>query len=77
MDKNKQLRIRDLETIRKELAALGITGKNGQEVITHCQTHHRSGFTYLLAKVLGFENIRAYPGSWSEWGNDADTPVEV
>ena len=74
MDTDRQLRIRDLETIRSELANIGIT--DAKEIITHCQTHHRSGFTYLLGKALGFSNIKAYPGSWSEWGNDASTPVE-
>lgn len=47
-----------------------------KEVITHCQSHHRSGFTYLAARLLGYPRIRAYHGSWSEWGNRTDTPVE-
>jgi len=74
MDSMDGLRIRDLETIRAELADLGLTAD--KEIVTHCQSHHRSGFTYLLGKILGFENIKAYPGSWSEWGNDAETPIE-
>ena len=75
MDQMDALRIRDLELIRGELKALGITGD--KEIVTHCQSHHRSGFTYLLGKILGFNNIKAYPGSWSEWGNDPDTPIEM
>ncbi len=75
MDSERALRIRDLETVREELARLGITGD--KEIVTHCQTHHRSGFTYLLGKALGFERIKAYPGSWSEWGNDPHTPIET
>ena len=74
MDRQHNLRIRPLEEIRAELANLGISAD--KDIVTHCQTHHRSGFTYLLGKALGFERIRAYPGSWSEWGNDADTPIE-
>ncbi|MDG1207545.1 MAG: sulfurtransferase, partial [Pseudomonadales bacterium] len=42
----------------------------------HCQTHHRSGLTYLIGKILGFD-IRAYDGSWAEWGNDPTTPIET
>ncbi|MBT3564150.1 MAG: sulfurtransferase, partial [Gammaproteobacteria bacterium] len=39
-------------------------------------THHRSGLTYLIGKSLGYD-IKAYPGSWSEWGNHPDTPIET
>ena len=67
-------RVRDLDDIREELYELGISGN--KEIITHCQTHHRSGFTYLLAKALEFPQVKAYPGSWSEWGNHPETPVE-
>ena len=48
-----------------------------QDVIAHCQTHHRSGLAYMVARILGFPRIRAYHGSWAEWGNRPDTPVET
>lgn len=72
MDPTRQLRIRS--DIAERLAAVGIDGT--KPIATHCQTHHRSGFTYLVGKSLGFD-IKAYDGSWSEWGNDPDTPIEV
>jgi thiosulfate/3-mercaptopyruvate sulfurtransferase len=74
MDKQNNLRLRPLEDIRAELAALGITGD--KEVITHCQTHHRSSFSWLVGKLLGFERMRGYAGSWAEWGNHPDTPAQ-
>ena len=75
IDRNKDNLLRPLDDIRNELAALGIT--TDKEIITHCQTHHRSSFTWLLAKHLGFENVRGYAGSWYEWGNSEHTPIAL
>jgi thiosulfate/3-mercaptopyruvate sulfurtransferase len=73
MDKERALRIRT--DIADVLGGLGISPD--KEIITHCQTHHRSGFTYLVAKALGYPRVKGYAGSWGEWGNHPDTPVEA
>ncbi|MDW7747341.1 sulfurtransferase [Halomonas sp.] len=75
MDREHGLRIRDYAELVTELEALGLTPD--MEVVTHCQSHHRSGFTWLVGKALGFEKIRGYAGSWKEWGNRDDTPIET
>lgn len=72
MDKERGLRINELEGFRALLKGMGID--ESKRIATHCQTHHRSGFTYLVGKILGFD-IRGYAGSWSEWGNNESTPV--
>lgn len=46
-----------------------------KEIITYCQTCHRSSHTYIMLKQVGYPNVKCYPGSWSEWGNCDDTPV--
>jgi len=74
MDQQRHLRLKPLDTIKAELQAVGITPE--KNTITHCQSHHRSGLSYLIGKLIGFKNIRAYPGSWGEWGNNPTTPIE-
>jgi thiosulfate/3-mercaptopyruvate sulfurtransferase len=74
MDTDRGLRIKNLEKFDALLNSLGLT--KDKEIATHCQTHHRSGFTYLVGKVLG-RNMKAYAGSWAEWGNDENAPINT
>lgn len=32
--------------------------------------------TYLVMRLLGYEQVGNYDGSWQEWGNDPEVPVE-
>ena len=54
------------------LSEAGIDGT--RPIITHCHSHHRSGLSYLAGRLLGWP-IRAYAGSWGEWGNHPTTPI--
>ena len=65
------------EQIHALLEARGIRGGGDQEIVVHCQTHHRSSLTYAVLRALGYEHVRAYAGSWSEWGNDPELPVRT
>lgn len=75
MDKQNYLRLKPLDILKQELLDRGIS--MDQKIVTHCQSHHRSGLTYLIAKLLGAKEVLAYAGSWGEWGNREDTPVEI
>ena len=72
IDHHRQLRIRKDLADLLERSGLGRT----RQIVTYCHSHHRSGLTYLAARLLGYPFIRAYDGSWSQWGNRYDTPIQ-
>jgi len=74
LDPDSGLFLRPQEQLLQMLRAQGITAD--KEVISYCHTHRRSAFIYVVLKHLGFTRVRGYPGSWSEWGNLHDTPIE-
>ena len=48
-----------------------------QEVIAYCRIGERSSLTwFVLTYLLGFKNVRNYDGSWTEWGNLVNVPIE-
>jgi thiosulfate/3-mercaptopyruvate sulfurtransferase len=47
-----------------------------KEIIPHCQGAYRSAHTYLALRLIGYPRVRNYLGSWGEWGNRTDLPIE-
>ncbi len=67
--------LRPAHELRAMYEARGVTPD--REVITHCQLGIRAVHTWFVLKhVLGYPNVRNYDGSWQEWGNRRDTPIE-
>jgi thiosulfate/3-mercaptopyruvate sulfurtransferase len=63
----------------EELKALyenkGVTPS--KETIAYCRIGERSSHTWFVLKyLLGYDNVRNYDGSWTEWGNLVDAPIE-
>ena len=62
-----------------ELKAIyeGEKGLNSSDdIITYCRIGERSSHTwYVLQHLLGFENVRNYDGSWTEWGSAVRVPI--
>ena len=47
------------------------------EVVAYCRIGERSSHTwFVLHHLLGFERVRNYDGSWTEWGNLVRAPIE-
>jgi thiosulfate/3-mercaptopyruvate sulfurtransferase len=75
MDKERNMRLKPEAELRALMEERGLT--KDKTVVTYCQSHHRSALTYFVLKVLGYSKIKGYPGSWSDWGNSEDMPVET
>ena len=60
--------------LRAMYEAAGVTPD--KEVVTYCQGGYRAAHSYLALRLLGYPRVRSYTGSWKEWGDRDDLPIE-
>ena len=63
------------EELRAMYEKAGVTPD--RQVITYCQGGYRAAHSYLALRLLGYPRVRNYVGSWKEWGDREDLPIEV
>ena len=61
--------------LRQMYESAGVTPD--KEVISYCQGGYRAAHGYLALRLLGYPRVRNYIGSWKEWGDREDLPIEL
>jgi thiosulfate/3-mercaptopyruvate sulfurtransferase len=61
--------------LRKMYEDAGVT--QDREVITYCQGGYRAAHAYLALRLLGYPRVRNYVGSWKEWGDREELPIQT
>lgn len=64
----------DGDTVRGAYTAQGID--HDDEIVTFCGGGARAAHSYYALKAAGYPRVRVYTGSWGEWGNNDDLPVD-
>ena len=61
--------------LRRMYEEAGVTPD--RQVITYCHGGYRAAHSYVALRLLGYPTVRNYVGSWKEWGDRTELPIEV
>jgi thiosulfate/3-mercaptopyruvate sulfurtransferase len=71
---NPNATLKDVDKIAASLQEKGLDP--AKEVVCYCTGGVRSAWLYFVLRVVGYQHVRNYPGSWWEWNRDFACPVE-
>ena len=61
----------------RQIYGVNLGLKPDDDIVAYCRIGERSSHTWFVLKyLLGYENVRNYDGSWTEWGNMVRSPIE-
>lgn len=63
------------DALREKLGAVGITAES-PEVVVYCNGGVSASYGLLALRAAGVTNAAVYDGSWKDWGNDPNRPIE-
>jgi len=68
---------KSVDELRRMYSDVGLDDTS-DEVIPYCRLGMRGSYSWFVLKyILGFERVRNYDGSWTEWGNSTGVPIET
>ena len=74
---DEQHRIRPVDELAALFAEVGADPASSDDVVAYCRMGHRGSLVWFITtQILGWDHVRLYDGSWTEWGSLVGAPVE-
>ena len=65
------------EKLERKFSEVGVKKSSGKDIVSYCRLSHRATLSWFaMSEILGIEKAQIYDGSWTEWGNIPDTPID-
>lgn len=75
--RDERFRVRPVAELEAAFRAVGAAPDQADEVIVYCRLGHRASMLWFTAtELLGWDHVRVYDGSWTEWGSVVGVPIE-